>query len=429
MNQITNEEEISLLEILQFFIRNKNFIFITTTVCFIIGITISLLKKSYYVAESGIIVTAVKSEVVFEPKIQIKEMEGSFAQQIEDRKKTIASLIKSPAVLSDVLSKLEQSNIVVQKKEKLNLETLLTAVDTEITGQIIKVKVKTTDAVQSKFLADEIVKTTIEKLRLYVTEEVSKETLEEKLKKARQEYIIATKKYNDFIQNNKILELSKKIEQLEAMYNYYKTNIISIEKNIWQAKNLKEQLQHGGVTSTGELADALALIKFKSSIFAGSSDLPLKLELTNNVSNERLSKVDVNNVVKEIDDIISILERRKKEFEQELETKNYEKQIQQLRTELEKEKNREKDLAKDKDLAWDSVLSLERKVKEIEIGEGLTENVYAKIAYLSCIPEKPESKGKIVILIVSFLMGIFLGIVFGIVKEIYYKLHQQGKEI
>jgi 5'-deoxynucleotidase YfbR-like HD superfamily hydrolase len=248
---------------------------------------------------------------------------------------------------------------------------------------------------------------------------IQKENIDEEIKNARQKYNDAVTKYNQFVNNNRILELSTKIDQLTQMYNYYKNRITEIEKYLWQTKSLKEQIEHGGVTSVGEFADMLAVLKFKSSIFAGSSELPLKLEVAQ-VGTQKVDKTNISEVVKEIDGIISILEKRKKEFEEELQTKKYEEQIRQLQADLEKENVRQKELVKNRDLLWETLVSLERKKEELVIRNGVKEEI-TKVAYLSVLPEYPESGKRKIIVLISCCLGILFGILLAAVKEVYVK--------
>ncbi len=422
MNNVNFEEkeEITVVDILKFLIKNSPTILIMTTSFFILGILYAVLKPKTYVGESGLLIVDTKPEVSLEPKIQMKEL-TEYLKNLENKKQGISELIKSPMILNEVINEALKQGIIKEEELKRYKISLKKKIEISQAGNIVKIKVRISDPQQAKFFADEIAKKIVEKSSFFVTDNISIEVLKQKLIESRREYENSVRRYNEFLKNNKILDLTKKIDQLQEMYDYYKNNIVEIEKNIWQAKNLKEQLKSGGITNIGELADSLALLKFKSSIFSRGSDLPLKLEI-NQSNNVKLDKIDVDSVVKEIDTIISILEERKKEFEEELSSKNYEKQIQQLRSELDKEKNREKDLIKDKDLNWESVVTLERKIKEVEISNGIAENILVKIAYLSDLPDAPENgKGKLIVLVFTIL-GVFLGILISGFREIYIKI-------
>jgi hypothetical protein len=329
-------------------------------------------------------------------------------------------MIKSPVVLNEVLSKAEQEGVI--KKGEIKIQDLInekSKIDVVTTGSIVKVRVSLPDKYQAKFFADEIVKTTVEKSS-FLVEKIQKESVDEELKNVRQKYNEAVAKYQQFVNNNKILELTAEIEQLNKMYSYYKDNITEIEKYLWQAKNLKEQVETGSITSIGEFADMLAILKFKSSIFAGQSELPLKLEVSQ-VGTQKIDKTNIAEVVKEIESIISILEKRKKDFEEELKTKNYEQQIRQLQAELEKEKTKQKELLNNRDLLWETLISLERKKEELNVKNGIKEEI-AKVAYLSILPDYPQSGNRRIIFVLFCCLGLFLGIIISVLKEAYDKI-------
>ncbi|GEM_PF-2340812 len=413
------EEEISLVDIIRFFLRNKSVIFGFTVIFLFIGIIFSLLQKKVYTAEAGILIVSRKQEITFEPKIQDKDYIED--EILEQRKKTITEIIKTPFILTDILLKAEQQGVIKKGKIKLNdlLDKKSKIINVKLYDSLIKVRVSLPDKYQAKFFADEIVLATVDKsLSLLVS--IQKESIDKELKNVRQKYNEAVIKYNQFVNNNKILELSTKIDQLSKIYNYYKDNITEIEKHLWQAKNLKEQVESGGLTSVGEFADTLAILRFKSTIFAGSSELPLKFEIRQ-IDTQNVNKTNISEVVKEINSIISILEKRKKEFEEELKTKNYEQQIRQLQTELEKEKIRQKELLKNRDLLWETLTTLERKKEELNIKNGIKEEI-AKVAYLSVLPERPEGGKRKIIVLVSTCLGIMIGIFYSFLKEAYDKV-------
>ncbi len=413
------EEEISLVDLIKFFLKNRNTIIISVIISFIIGIIYALLIRNNYVAEAGIYVVVRKPEITFEPKIQDKDF---FEEKyFEERKRTIAEIVKSPFVLNEVLSKAEQEGII--KKDEIKIQNLIDEkskmMNVFIAGSVVKVRVKLPDKYQAKFFADEIVKTAVEKLSFLLTS-IQKENVDEEIKNVRQKYNEAVAKYQQFVNNNKILELTTKIEHLNKMYSYYKNNITEIEKHLWKAKNLKEQIETGSITSVGEFADMLAILKFKSSIFAGSSELPLKLEIAE-VGLQKINKTNIGEAVKEIESIISILEKRRKDFEEELKTKNYERQIRQLESELEKEKTKQKELLNNKDLLWETLTSLERKKEELNIKNGIKEEI-AKVAYLSVLPEYPNGRSRKITIFISCCLGMFVGVFLSVLKEAYEKV-------
>ncbi|MEN3013007.1 MAG: Wzz/FepE/Etk N-terminal domain-containing protein [Endomicrobiia bacterium] len=412
------EEDIEIIDVIKFFIRNKKII----TICFIFSLILGIIwvafQKKTYTAEAGIIVLGVKPKITFEPKIQIKEISEGVIQQFDERKKTIVEFLRSPVVISEVIEKLKNQGHINQS-EKFSVESFIKSkkiLNIETVGELIKVKVRLKDRELAKRFADEIVKTTVEKMVYFTYYEIPTDILKNKLLEAQKNYKDAVERYNLFVQENKILEINKRLSQLQDMYNYYVVNITKIEKYIWEAKGLKAQLQKEDFSSVGELGNALAMLRFKSSIFIEDKFEKVEIE---KIDKELLKLQDIKLAIKEIDETIEILEARKKEFEKKLEEEKYEQQIQQLKKELEKEMDKEKQLIKDKDLYWDMLLTLERKQKEIEISNGISENIPVKIAYFSFLPEKPDDGRYMVFLLGFMFLGLLIGVTISGVKEIY----------
>lgn len=411
------EKDIDILDIIRFLIRNRKIIVSTTLVSFFLGVIFALLQKKTYTVEAAIMVLGIKPIVNLEPKIQIKDLGDNFFQQYEERKKTVVELLNSPFIISEVIEKLQQKGLIKSGEFTVKDFTARKTLTVETKGEIIKVKVKLSNKNLAKSFADEMVQTVTEKMYSLTTYHISRETLTNKLQETKKEYQKAQQRYNYFVQNNRIMEIEKKINQLKEIYSYYIANITNIEKIIWDAKGLKEQIQKSEVSSVGEFANALALLKFKSSVFIKGESPLLNIEVKES-SKDMLRFQDTKSAVKEIDGIIEILERQKNNYEQKLKEEKYEQQIQELQKELEKEKDKEKELLKDKELLWESILTLERKQKELDIVNGISENIPVKIAYLSNLPEKPDDGKRKLIVGLYTLIGFSLGVGIGLLKEV-----------
>ncbi|MFN3550706.1 MAG: hypothetical protein ACK4WJ_02710 [Endomicrobiia bacterium] len=176
MNNInTNfDEEISLVDILKFFLKNFKMITIFTLLFFLTGIIIFFIispPKGYYITESAIIVLGTKSDVNIGKKEElfdvVKSLADIYPPRLEDRKKTVAAIVKSPLIISLVLDKAKEQ---LQKKNlEITLESFVSEksdlLKIQQTGEIIKINVKFSDKELAKFFADEIAKVTVEYAR------------------------------------------------------------------------------------------------------------------------------------------------------------------------------------------------------------------------------------------------------------------------
>lgn len=173
MNNVnTFEDEISLVDILKFFLRHFRLVLVLTLLFFLLGIVSIFVipQKSYYTAESAIIVLGTKSEVNIEAKtslLGVKELADIYPPRLEDRKRTVAEIIKSPAIISSVLEKAKEQLKI--KKLKINVESFVSAksdlLEVKQIGEILKIKIKFSDQELVKFFADEIAKTTVDFVR------------------------------------------------------------------------------------------------------------------------------------------------------------------------------------------------------------------------------------------------------------------------
>lgn len=164
------EEEISLVDIVKFFIRHSKTIVLTTVICILAGIfgSIILGSKKIYKAESALIVLGTKSDVMVESKtgvLGIKEIADIYPPRLEDRKRTIVELIKSPLIISDVISKARKEKIFVDEDKFLSVEDFISPkskiIEIKQTGEIIKIIVRMEKKELAKFFADEIAKSVV----------------------------------------------------------------------------------------------------------------------------------------------------------------------------------------------------------------------------------------------------------------------------
>ncbi|MCX7956667.1 MAG: Wzz/FepE/Etk N-terminal domain-containing protein [Endomicrobia bacterium] len=410
------EEELTIKDIIKFLFKHKKIIIETTFIFFILGVTFALLQKKTYTAEAAIMILGVKPKVTLETKIELKDALDNIYQQFEQRKKTVVELLKSPLIVSEVLNKLQWQGLI--KLNKFSVSDFLNSkvINVEIVGEIIKVKVRLSDKVLAKNFADELVKTLVEKMSSVINYSISKDILKDKYEQTKQDYELLQAKYNSFIEKNRITELNKELTQLEDLYKYYVSSLTKIEKLIHEAEGIKQQFQSSNTSSVGEFANALSLLKLKSSMFVAEGELPIQIDL-GEVSSEKLKFQDISNGVFEVEEIIKILKDRKTEFSNKLKEEKFEEKIQHLKKEIEKEKNKETQLLKDKNLAWESLLMIERKQKELEISNGISEDIPIKIVYFSVLPEKPDSGKRKIYIATSIFIGFVLGILISWIKE------------
>jgi uncharacterized protein involved in exopolysaccharide biosynthesis len=190
------EEEISLVDILKFFIRHKVVIISSTLLFFIVsmGLNLTVFNKETsknYLAESALIVLGTKSDINIDQKmgvLGVKELADVYPQRIEDRKKTIVELIKSPLIISSVIQKVKDSDFDKKAIINYSIEDFVSPkskiIEVKQVGEIIKVTVRLNDKNLAKFFADEIVKHTVDFARRELYFDLPKEQQEKLVKVA-----------------------------------------------------------------------------------------------------------------------------------------------------------------------------------------------------------------------------------------------------
>ncbi len=168
------DDEINLVDILKFFLKNFKTISIFTFLFLLIAVILFFRispPKAYYTAESAIIVLGTKSDVSIAKKEElfdvIKSLADIYPPRLEDRKRTVTAIVKSPLIISLVL---EQAKELLKKKNlKITLENFISEksdlLRIQQIGEIIKINIKFSDKELAKFFADEIAKITVEYAR------------------------------------------------------------------------------------------------------------------------------------------------------------------------------------------------------------------------------------------------------------------------
>ncbi len=190
------DEEINLVDILKFFFRHKNLIIFFTLFFLIASIVLNLTifnkeTYKYYLAESALIVLGTKPDIMIEQKLGVlgvKELADVYPPRIEDRKKTIVELIKSPLIISSVLNKIKNSDFDKKATKDYTIEDFVSPkskiIEVKQIGEIIKLRVRLTDRNLAKFFADEIVKETVDFSRRELYFDLPKEQQEKLVKVA-----------------------------------------------------------------------------------------------------------------------------------------------------------------------------------------------------------------------------------------------------
>ena len=413
------EDEIDLLEMMRFFLRNYKLILSVTVIVTVVTGAILSFKHGVYKAGSALLLSGVRTEVLFEPRIQTKDDFEKARGSFDVRRKTIEVILTNDSIVKELVKQLSGSFI----NEKNNIDSLKNCLKLSFEGEIFKLDVISDTAEKAKELSDKWTQLGADKINELFSDNLNHVNIVTKIGETKNVYNRTNKDYSNYVLNNQVLKISKELDNLRNMYSYYKESIISIEKLVWQAKAIQQQVEGSSDVGVSNLSNQLALLKFKATVFAGGTELPLKFDISSQAGNNlQVTQSDKKLIIEDLANLIKLFENRKKEFIQILEKDNYEQRIQELENKLNSENNKKAELEKNKTLAWDTLTTLERKKEEMSISKGIQNNVFVKIAYFSELPEKPEPLGRLIVLLLTFIISLIAGIFVSFLKEIVSKI-------
>ncbi|MDM8527701.1 Wzz/FepE/Etk N-terminal domain-containing protein [Anaerolineales bacterium HSG24] len=316
-------------------------------------------RPPIYQSQATLSMLRLRSEIDFEPKYKIIEEQGSDQSA---RRTTLATLIESSAVASEVLPTLEADSKIETVEQLQNL------IEVEPEGNLLIIKANAT----SPELATHIANSWAKQAEQYINEIYSQSSdqateLESKLAEAKTEYLDKQSAVENFIATNQIRTLNRQTTdltqirdklyerhltglglgldthyslmtsasndyfktllaqrqtvrekeegQLVSLYDYYLGRQRSLNQLLTSANALKEQLT-GSQSTAGIAGDALAVLQAKANAFNLGQGSSLQL----NVDSLATLADEPQNYVVDVERLITQLEQEQSKTEVELET-------------------------------------------------------------------------------------------------------------
>jgi capsular polysaccharide biosynthesis protein len=380
------EDEIDLREYINVLLRHWRVIVSITLIAVFVAGLVSFLLPHTYEAKAVVLITKARSEIIFEPKYKT-----SLEEDIASQRKALNALVKSSTVATQVIEQLGDK----LKPEERRLENMLDKVQVREQGDLIEISVKSTDPHQATAIANVWVECYERYVNgLYSGILQSPTELQVQADAARKEYEEKQKAWEDFVSSNRVDELSRQIADKELLCDI---------------KSLRERIKAGSSSSASAAANSLALILLETKAF---TSLPGELQ----VSLDQLSGLNVSR--DDIDTLISTLEARSggtpgqsiSELRQE---------ILQLRGELEQESAKKRDLKKSRDIAWDTLTTLDSKAAEVRVAT-LAQDVVVRVAVVAVVPESPVAPRRAMNITIALVLGLVIS-VFGAFGVEYFQ--------
>ncbi len=454
------EEEIDLRPYIRAIFRAWYWIVGAAVVAALAAYGVSRLLPETYEAEAIVAIVRERTDVSFNTSIDTQnDVLGS--RDISSRREALLALVASNDLAEQVLAEMSDK----LAPENRNTAALLKMVDASNTGDLIVIQVSHEDPQ----LAAEIANTWAQIYESYVNNLYASgtyaqpEILSAQTQVAKEAYREAQADYEAFIGNNPIDLLQNEIRAKDALLTSYLTATTMIQAGpiqfqanvrqnllanyyadlgnieIWRAdaETLREQVQTDPGSTAADISNTLALIALRSRIFGGSGETTiLQLDLVSAPADPVQ--------VEDVDAILEVLETRRVETENNIETLSIsfasvesaefvidennpisqqvtelDADLLQLRAKLAALLAQQQEVAQARDLAWETYHALSRKEQEVSIAAGST-GTEVRLASNSVVPDEPAGTNGLLMAIVALVMGGMMG-VFGVTAVYWWQ--------
>ena len=384
------EDEIDLRQYIRVLIRHWVLIVSITVAAVIVAVLVSFTSAAVYEAKATVIITATRTEIVFEPKYRTYSLEED-----TELKESLVALVKSSIVTSLTLDLLGDE----LSPEGQSIPSTLGKVAVNISGDLIEISVKSTDPEEAADIANAWAESYVDYINaLYADIAQSPEELAVQASAALADYDERQWEWESFVGNNTIGELTQQITDKELLLT---------------VKSLRDQIEAGSSSSASAAANSLALVLLQTGAYA---TLPDQLQ----VSLDTLPGLDASTKDRlyDIDALISTLETRSGGRPGQT-VEELRQDILILQRELEQQRAIENELSNSRDIAWQQYITLANKVAEVEVSY-LAQDVVVMVAVRAIVPETPVPAHKTTNIAIALVLGLIVGI-FGAFGVEYFK--------
>jgi len=388
------EDEIDLRKYINVLLRQwKLIVSITLIVVFVAGL-VSFLLKPTYEAKAAVLINKARSEIILEPKYRTF-LEEDIARQ----HRALIALVKSSTVATQVI---EQLGDKLEPKER-RVENMLDEIQVREQGNLIELSVKSTDPQKATAIANAWAESYASYINIvYSGIFPSPAELQVQADAAKKEYEEKQKAWEDFVGNNRVSELSQQIADKELLCDI---------------KSLREQIKAGSSSSASAAANSLALILLQTKAF---TSLPGELQ----VSMDRLAGLNVS--LDDIDALISSLEARSGSTRGQS-ISELRQEILQLRGGLEQESAKQRELKRSRDIAWQTLTTLDSKAAEVRVAT-LAQDVVVRVAVVAIVPEVAIAPRRVMNITIALVLGLVISVFSAFGVEYFKKTGENQKK-
>jgi len=402
-------DEIDLRQYIDVIVRGWKFIVAAALVAALAAAVVSFSMPPVYEARAGVIISRVRSQVVFEPSmvtLSDEDMSG-LRVDIKARQSTLAALGRSPAVEAEVIRRLEDT---LSPEERRVGGLLENGIEVEVAkGEMIEIRWRDKDPARAALITN----TWAEEYercvnRLYGTSTETPASIEAQLAGASENYEAAEVDLLAFVGANKITELKSEIGSKKKSLNYHYGVINQVEELTANARALLTQVNEAGHSGAGQFANGLALVQLQIIAMNETTEQPSQLQLTLDVDAEMFGQT--RELRRDIEVLIIALESQRDESYSAINESGLLDDILRLEQELEEEEARGRELMRARDLAWATYKALARKMDEATVAvQAMGSEV--KFAMPAIEPRNPVAPRKMMNTAIAGILGLMIGLV------------------
>lgn len=351
------------------------------------------LIKPVYEATVGLVLLRTRAEVAFEPKIKSLEELPSI--------KTLESLAKSPGIVKEALGR---SGL----EGTLDPYEVLGAIKVRSDGEFLTVSVRHRDPAVAQQLANAMGLALEEEANALFVQEVDE--LEGELQKARERYEEAQRRYNQFLAKSPLPFYLEELRLKEGLLSDLYQAGRRVERVLNDLEAFQGRLDGKGAASQGDVLSEAVLNLYASTAFQRyEAPLPVSLE----VRAEGGSAPELSSSVLALR---RELEGKRAKLKGWREDPRLREEILSLRERIEREQALERELKEARDIAWESVKVLSRKIEELRLASKLKERK-VRLASPAVRPTEPVIPKPKLYLAIGAVLGLFVGVILAFLLE------------
>lgn len=404
------EEEIDLRAYVLVLLKYWKWIIGATVIAAVVALVVSFLLPPTYEATALVAVTKPRYVMQFDPRIEA-------VNDIQPAYKAYPKLASGDEVLQELLTRLNPRPEEIETLRELKeLVQAKSGTDPSLVLLTVRFKDPEEAARIVNLWAEIFVRRANE---IYGTEGQSRlQFYQQQVQRAEAELRAAEEALVAFQARNQESVLEHQLGSRRQMHADYLADQRQIAYIIQDIRGLREQLSRQPSEQTVSLADQLTALLLEIKAFNAHASAPMQLQVDSAAS---LSEKSLTEQIAFLDQLVQVLEEKSAEIDDRLtalepEILALQEQLQEIYTEKDR-------LARARDVARETYMTLARKVEEARIAA--EENAgEARIASRAAVPEKPASPRKLLNTAVAGVLGLMLSVFGAFVTEWW----QQGAE-